>query len=583
MNTITRNELKKLIAVASGKEAADLLIVNGIVSDVYSGKFIEADLAVCGGRIAAFGGRGVFKGNEVIDAGGQYLLPGFIDSHIHIESSFLSPPELSRLLVPHGASVIIADPHEIVNVCGLAGLNYMLESSQGLPLDIKLMAPSCVPCTPFEHAGATLGADTLAKPLADERILGLGELMNCPGVISGSDDVLDKIIAALKNGKVIDGHSPGINGLDLCAYAAGSIHTDHECSSVADMQRRIELGMYILLRQGSACHDLRNLIPGITGQNSRRCLICSDDLQPRTIFEKGHIDNNLRICIEEGMDPMTAVRMATLNAAECYGLKDRGSFAPGSRADIVMVNNLRDFKVSRVFSKGILSAENGQYLFKNPPSADDSSVRGSFHVTDFSVKRLVMPLKTENVQVIDLKPGTVVTGKGSGQVNRNSAGNFIFDKSNGIAKIAVVERHQGTGNVGLGLIRGYGIQEGAISISVAHDSHNIIVVGTNDADMASAVDKIISMGGGAVLVKNGAVLEEMPLPLGGIMSDRNGEWVCEKLTALQEMAFRELGVNREIDPLMSLCFMSLPVIPFLKITDMGLFDFASFNFIEVNS
>jgi adenine deaminase len=576
-----KNFIKKQIDVAAGRLPADLVVQNGVVADVYSGKFIQADLAVSDGCIAAMGEPGLYRGIETIDAGGQYVLPGFIDGHMHIESTFLSPPELARLLVPLGTTTIISDPHEVVNVCGLAGMDYMLQVSEGLALDIKFMAPSCVPCTPFEHSGASLDAAALEAPLANDRVLGLGEMMDYPGVISGDEMVLDKILAALKKGKLIDGHSPGLGGIGLTAYAAGMIHTDHECSTLEEMNRRLELGMYVMLRQGSACHDLRNLIPGITAQNSRRCMICSDDLQPHSIFEEGHIDNNLRICVEQGLDPMTALRMVTLNAAECFGLKDRGGFAPGQRADIVLVNSLKDFRVSKVFTGGTLVSEEGRFLPASPSRPGDAVLRGSFHVKDFSAQKLAMPLKSDKVWVIDISPGSVVTGKGSARVNRDAAGNFVYDPAAGIAKIAVVERHHNTGNVGLGLIRGYGIRGGAIAISVSHDSHNIIAVGTSDADMAFAIDRLISIGGGALLVKEGTILEEMPLPLAGIMSDRDGKWVDQKLHSLQEIAIRDLGVNPGVEPLMTLCFMSLPVIPDLKITDMGIFDTASFSYIPL--
>ena len=575
------SNIKKRIAVAAGKTQADLLVQNGIVADVYSGGFIKADIAVSDGCIAAIGEPGLYRGIETINAGGLYALPGFIDGHMHIESTFLSPPELGKLLVPLGTSTIISDPHEIVNVCGLAGLDYMLHASEGIALDILFMAPSCVPCTPFEHSGAALDAAALEAPLDNDRILGLGEMMDYPGLIDGNNRVVDKILAALKKGKLIDGHSPGLGGMGLTAYAAGMIHTDHECSTLEEMRRRLELGMYVMLRQGSACHDLKNLIPGVTAGNSRRCMICSDDLQPRSIFEQGHIDNDLRICVEQGLDPMTALRMVTLNAAECFGLKDRGGFAPGLRADIVLVDNLRDFRVKKVLIQGNLVAEEGRFLPPPGPPPNDSALRGSFHIKDFSEQRLAMRLVSDEVWVIDVSPGSVVTGKGKARIQRNAAGNFVFDPAAGIAKIAVVERHHNTGNVGLGLIRGYCIRRGAIAISVSHDSHNIIVVGTNDADMAVTVERLVALGGGAVLAKDGAIVEEMPLPLAGIMSDKNGEWVDRKLTSVQEKAVEELGVSREVEPLMTLCFMSLPVIPELKITDMGLFDSASFSFIPV--
>ena len=573
-----KTALKKLIDTAAGRIPADLVIRNGIVADVYSGRFIECDLALSGGLIAALAERGTYKGSEVVDADGRYLLPGFIDSHIHIESSFLSPGELGRLLLPLGTCTIIADPHEIVNVCGLSGLEYMLTAAADTVMDIKFTLPSCVPATPFEHAGAVLDANALAGPLRNANILGLGELMDYPGVINNDNGVLDKILLAKSTDRLIDGHSPGLKGRQLNAYAAASVHSDHECSTAEEMIERLSLGMYVMLRQGSACHDLRNLIPALTEENSRRCVICSDDYQPRTILTHGHINNDLKICVEEGIPPMTALRMATLNAAECFRLYDRGALAPGLRADIVLAEDLRDFKVNRVYAAGKLCAENGAYLPKLNLTVD-SSVLGSFHVKDFSAKKLALSLRSETAWVIDVKQGGVVTGKGKAKVKIDSSGNFVYNPHSDIAKIAVVERHRSTGNVGVGLIRGYGISQGAVAISVAHDSHNIIVTGVNDADMAAGVERLIAIGGGAVLVRGGRVLEEMPLPIGGLMSDQSGEWVDEKLKALEKKAVEELGVSGAVEPLMTLCFMSLPVIPELKITDMGLFDVGAFKFI----
>ena len=575
-----KTRLKKLIGTAAGRVDADLLIINGRIADVYSGRFIRGELAVSDGMIAAIGEPGAYKGVETVDAKGQYLIPGLIDSHIHIESSFLSPPELGRLLVPLGTSTIIADPHEIANVAGLVGLNYMLEASEGIALDIKFMLPSCVPSTSFENAGASLSAADLEVPITNSRILGLGEMMNYPAVINGDQAVLDKILLALKQKKFIDGHSPGLAGKGLAAYAAGMIRTDHECSTVEEMHRRLELGMYVMLRQGSACKDLRNLIPGLDSSNNRRCLLCSDDYHPDSIIYEGHINNDLRICVEEGVDPMTAVRMASLNAAECFGLNDRGGFSPGKRADIVLVPDLVRFKPSLVYIKGVLAAKDGKYL-PPVPKPDDKMLRASIHVRDFSAQKLVMHIKKDTVHVIDVRPGAVLTGKGRARIKCDETGNFIFNPDDGIAKIAVIERHKNTGNVGLGLIRGYGIKRGAIAVSVAHDSHNIITVGCSDNDMAAAARRLIELGGGAALVLNGAVVEEMSLPLGGLMSDQSGEQVDKKLKSLQRMAVEELGVNGDIDPLMTLCFMSLPVIPELKITDMGLFDTQKFDFIPL--
>ncbi|MCL1991405.1 MAG: adenine deaminase [Spirochaetes bacterium] len=583
---MNRETLEKLIDAAAGRVPADLVIKGGIVADVYSGQFVEKDLAVCGGRIAALAEPGTCDGLEVFDAGGQYVLPGFIDSHIHIESSFLTPGELGRLLLPLGTCTIIADPHEIVNVCGIAGLKYMLVAARDTAMDVKFMLPSCVPAAPFENAGAVLDSWALSEPIKSKYILGLGELMNYPGVVYKDKEVMEKILLAKAAGKQIDGHSPGLTGRLLNAYAATSIHTDHECSTPEELTERVALGMYVLLRQGSACHDLRNLLPAVTAENSRRCVICSDDYQPTTVFEQGHLNNDLRICVEEGLSPMTALRMATLNAAECFRLADRGGLAPGLRADIVIAKDVKDFKVSRVYVRGVLCAENGVVVANRLQAAgksDDRQLRSSFHVKDFSEARLKLKLKSDTVWVIDLTSGRIVTGKGKATVTRDESGAFVRDDSVDIAKIAVVERHLGTGNVGVALLRGYGIQAGAVALSVAHDSHNIIVVGVNDADMVCGVNRLVEIGGGAVLVKDGQVIEEMPLPLGGIMSDQSGEWVDAKLKAIDHKAVAELGVNKKLEPLMSLCFMSLSVIPELKLTDMGLFDVGTFNFIPLEA
>ena len=356
---MTKDCLKKLIDTAAGRIPADTVIKNCKVIDVYNGNIIDGDIALCDGLIA---GVGDYEGKETIDATGAYAAPGFIDSHIHIESAYVCPEEIGRLLVPHGATTIIADPHEIVNVCGIKGMNYMLEASKGTALDIKYMLPSCVPATPFEHAGAVIDAKAMEDPIKNDQILGLGEYMNFPGVINAFESELDKIMVAKESEKLIDGHSPGIKGKELNAYASALVHTDHECSTVEEMHDRIARGMYVLLRQGSACHNLRPLLKGLTEANSRRCLLCSDDRQPKTIFEEGHLDNHLSICVDEGIDPVTAIRMASLNAAECFRLDDRGAIAPGLRADIVLLDNLENFKVSKVFIEGKLTAENGKYL-----------------------------------------------------------------------------------------------------------------------------------------------------------------------------------------------------------------------------
>ena len=570
-------ELKKLIDTAAGRVPADLVIKNCKIVNVFSGKIQEGDIAFSGNQIA---GIGEYEGVKVIDAEGRYAAPGFIDSHIHIESSYVSPEEIGRLLVPHGGTTIMADPHEIVNVCGIAGLDYMMKAAENTVLDVKYELPSCVPATPFEHSGAVIDAEAMKEPITREGIAGLGEFMNFPGVINAADSDLDKIIVAKQEGKFIDGHGPGITGKELNAYAAARIAADHECSTVEEMSDRLERGMYILLRQGSACHNLRTLLKGVTAENSRRCLLCSDDRQPTTILHEGHLDNHLRICVEEGLDPVTAIRMATLNAAECVDLKDRGAIAPGYRGDVVLLDDLKDFHVNRVFIEGALVAEEGKYL-PEIKKCDISSVKGSVIVKDFSKEKFKMNLKSNKVNVIKILPGGVVTAKDTAEIELDANGEFVRNPEVDLVKVAVVERHQGTGNVACGFLKGYGIKEGAVALSVAHDSHNIIVVGVNDEEMEFAVNSLIEQEGGIVLVKEGKVIESMPMPIAGLMSDQSGEWVDQKLTDIHEKAYEELGICGDVEPVMTLCFMSLAVIPEIKLTDMGLFDVTTFSFIPV--
>ena len=574
-----KESLKKMIDVAMGRIPADVVIKNCKVVNVYSGKITEGDIAISGGQIA---GVGTYEGKEVIDAEGRFAAPGFIDSHIHIESSYLSPEELGKLLVPHGGTTIMADPHEIANVCGEAGLTYMVEAAKRTALDIKYELPSCVPATPFENAGAILGAREIEKLIPNDAFIGLGEFMNFPGVIGADEEVLDKLVAAKKQGKWIDGHASGLAGNALNAYASAGILADHECSTVEEMKDRLDRGMYILLRQGSACHNLRTLLKGVTPYNSRRCLLCSDDRQPKTILNEGHLDNHLRICVEEGLDAVTAIRMATINAAECFGLNDRGAIAPGKRADIVLLDDLTSFNVNRVWVEGKLVAEEGTYLPK-VEKYDISSVKGSVVLKDFSKEKFKMNLKFNKVNVIGILPGGVVTEKLTAEVQLDENGEFVWNPDEDIVKVAALERHHMTGNVACGFLKGYGIKEGAVALSVAHDSHNIIVVGVNDDEMEFAVNALVEQEGGIVLVKNGKVVESMPMPIAGLMSDQSGEWVDEKLTSIHDKAYAELGICGSVEPVMTLCFMSLIVIPELKLTDTGLFDVTTFSFVPVEA
>ena len=577
---MTKTQLKKLIDTAAGRVPADVLIKNAKVVDVFGGEILQGDIAISDGCIAGVGKYDA--GDVVYDAEGRYAAPGFIDSHIHIESSYVTPEEIGRLLVPCGTTTIVADPHEIVNVKGMQAMSYMLGAAEQTALDIKYMLPSCVPATPFEHAGGSIGADEIREALKDKRILGLAEFMNYPGVIGASDFALDCLSAAHDAGVPIDGHSPKVFDNDLNAYAAARIGTDHECTTLEEMHQKISRGMYVLMRHGSACHDLEKLLDGVTQKNSARCLLCSDDRQPKTILEHGHLDCHLRICIDKGIDAIDAIRMATLNAAQCFGLDDRGAISPGRRADIVLLEDLSRFEAAQVFIQGELIAQDGLYL---PPvkHLDASAMRSSFFVKDFSAAKLKLKLRGDKVHTIEFMPGGVMTKKSIAQIKLDADGDFVWDEAADIVKVAVVERHQNTGNVAVALLQGYGIKAGAVALSIAHDSHNIIAAGVSDAEIAFAVQTLIAQGGGIVLAKDGAVLEAMPLPIGGIMSDQSGEWVDAKLKSIHRLAHEELGISRAVEPVMSLCFMALPVIPEIKLTDMGLFDVAKFDFISLEA
>jgi len=579
MRNLSKKDLRELIDVSSGRKKADLLIKNCKIVDVYNSKIYNGDIAVVNGRIA---GVGRYEAEEVVDAEGSYAIPGFIDAHIHIESSYVSPEELGRLIVPCGTTTIIADPHEIVNVCGIDGLDYMLSASEETALDIKMMLPSCVPATPYENAGAIIDAAAMKEPIKIDAIPGLGEFMDFAGVTNANDDVLDKLLVAYENNKIIDGHSPGLSGNLLNAYVSAGIMTDHECSTPEEMHDKIRRGMYIQLRQGSACQDLENLLEGLTPENSRRCLLCSDDRQTKTIFEKGHLNDHLKICVRKGVDPIIAIQMASLNAAECYRLYDRGAIAPGLRADIVLLDNLENFNVKRVFIEGKEIARDGEYLLPIKKHSIEK-VRGRIVVKDFSKDKLKLSLKSNKVNIIDILPGGVLTAKGQAEIELSDDGDFVYNPNEDIVKVAVVERHQNTGNVAVALLRGYGIKKGAIAVSIAHDSHNIIVVGVNDDDMAFAVEKLIEQEGGIILVKDSQVVDNMPMEIGGIMSSQSGEWVSATLSRIHDLAHRELEVNESLEPVMVLTFMSLTVIPEIKITDMGLFDVGNSKFIGIES
>ena len=575
---MTQDSLAQLIEVAAGRQPADLVIKNCQLVDVGLGKVYSSDIAISQGLIVGIGSD--YEGKESLDAQGLFALPGLIDAHIHIESSYLSPEEFARLVVPRGTTSVIADPHEIVNVAGLEGLRYMQEAAAQTPLKIEYMVPSCVPATGFENAGANLKASDLEAPLADPQNLGLAELMNAPGVVYTDPEVLAKVLMAKKYDKPIDGHSPGLKGKDLSAYAAAGVMTDHECSSLEEMQDRLARGMYVLLRQGSSCHDLARLLPGVTPYNASRCLLCSDDRHASTMLEIGHLNEHLQMCVAYGLHPITAVQMASLNTAQAYNLRDRGGLFPGRAADLVLVRDLQAFEAQYVYINGQLVARDGVYL---PPvqKADASAVRASFHVRDFSADRLKFQLKSRQLRVFQVLPGGVVTGSGQACLDLTPEGDVILPPDQDIVRIAVVERHHNTGNVGLGLLGNYGLRCGAIASSIAHDSHNIVVAGRDIHDMALAVEELQKQEGGAITVKDGQVLDRLPLPLGGLMSDQAGEEVARALAQLNARAHSDLGVNPAIDPVMTLSFMSLLVIPELKLSDLGLFDVKEFALVPI--
>lgn len=564
-----KRKLIKLIDVAAGRKKADLVLKNAKIVDVFQAKILIGDIAISDGYIAGIGGS--YQGVEERNYTGKYVAPGFIEAHIHIESSYVSPEEFSRVFIPRGTTTILADPHEIVNVAGLKGLDYMVNAAKNAKMDIRYMMPPCVPATNFETSGADLYADDMEDALKTGEVDGLAELMNFPGVINADDKMIDEILMAKKYGARIDGHAPQVVGKDLNAYIAAGPANDHECSTLEEAEERLARGMYLLLREGSVTQDLRKLLPIVNTANSRRCLLSGDDVQAKTAINKGHLDNSIRICIDEGLNPITAIQMATLNPAEYCGLNDRGAIAPGRRADMVVFESLEDFAVEETYILGEKLSQGNEYLGEVNYYPIDS-VESSMHVKDFTREKLQLHLNSDKVRAIGVVPGEVLTTEEHVTVRRDGDGNFVYNDQEDVTKIVVVERHHNTGNVNVNLLSGYGIKAGAIAISIGHDSHNIIATGTNDDDIFMAVNELIKQEGGAVVVKDEKVISRMELKIAGLMCNLPAEKMIAQQDALDEAVHEELGVPDNVNPVMTLSFMPLAVIPKLKITDKGLVD-----------
>lgn len=564
-----KQKLIKLIDVAAGRKKADLVLKNAKIVDVFQAKILTGDIAISDGYIAGIGES--YQGVEERNYTGKYVAPGFIEAHIHIESSYVSPEEFSRVFIPRGTTTILADPHEIVNVAGLKGLDYMVNAAKNAKMDVRYMMPPCVPATNFETSGADLYADDMEDALKTGEVDGLAELMNFPGVINADDKMIDEILMAKKYGARIDGHAPQVVGKDLNAYIAAGPANDHECSTLEEAEERLARGMYLLLREGSVTQDLRKLLPIVNTANSRRCLLSGDDVQAKTAINKGHLDNSIRICIDEGLNPITAIQMATLNPAEYCGLNDRGAIAPGRRADMVVFESLEDFAVEETYILGEKLSQGNEYLGEVNYYPIDS-VESSMHVKDFTREKLQLHLNSDKVRAIGVVPGEVLTTEEHVAVRRDGDDNFVYNDQEDVTKIVVVERHHNTGNVNVNLLSGYGIKAGAIAISIGHDSHNIIATGTNDDDIFMAVNELIKQEGGAVVVKDEKVISRMELKIAGLMCNLPAEKMIAQQDALDEAVHEELGVPDNVNPVMTLSFMPLAVIPKLKITDKGLVD-----------
>ena len=555
-------DIQHKLGVARGETPAEFLFKNAQLINVFSGEIHRANVAVDDGRVIGFGD---YDAKEVIDLEGAYLAPSLIDGHFHVESTMVTIPEFVRAVVPHGTGAMVIDPHEYANVLGMDGIRYVLESSRNLPIDFFIMLPSCVPATHLETAGARFTADDLAFMMADDRIAGVAELMNYPGVFLGHETELAKIEAG--RGKVIDGHAPGLRGKNLNAYALAGVRSDHESTELEEAREKLRLGMHLLIREGSTERNLEHIIALVTPQNAANCSFATDDKLPGDLVSEGHIDHSIRKAIAHGVAPLTAIQMGTINTARYYRLKNHGAIAPRFWADFIVFDDLTAFQIKRVYKKGALVAENGKYLGAARPATDQprSTMNLRYRARDLEAPAT----KAENIRVIEIVPHQIVT-KEILATPQLLDGQIVSDLERDILKLVVVERHRATGNVGVGFVRGFGLKRGALGSTVAHDAHNVVVVGASDADIVAAIQALETMRGGQVAVADGKIEAALPLPIAGLVSDQPLESVIEKIVELKEAATR-LGCALDA-PFMSLSFLSLSPIPALKLTDQGLVD-----------
>lgn len=569
--------LEKHILIAGKKQLADLVIKNAKIINVFTKEVMEADVAIYDGVIV---GVGDYEGKQIYDAKNKYLVPGLIDGHVHIESSLLSPKEFAKISLIHGVTSVVTDPHEIGNVAGSTGLDFMIDDARSVPMNIFVMLPSCVPVTPFETNGATLDAASFIPFLERPEILGLAEVMNYQAVATNEATIIDKLRLMKNKNKKIDGHAAGIHGDDLNVYLAAGIRTDHEATTAEEARERLALGMYLMIREGTVAKDLHALYPAITPENSRRCLFVTDDKLIDDLVSEGSIDHIIRQVIQLGMDPLQAIQMATLNAAECFGLDHLGAIAPGYQADFFLTDDLTTLPIVDVFTQGNLVVKQGEIIqdrFPTQPNPFTDNLP-AMNVKPLSNTSFALPIHSEQAHVIEIIPNSLLTND---LIEMVSVKDGFFEPSieNDWLKIAVIERHHQTGNIGVGIVKGFQLEDGALATTVAHDSHNIVVVGTNDEDMLYAANQLIKKGGGMIAVKADKELACLPLPIGGLMSQDPFLEVNTQLVSLTKEAYK-LGASQAFDPFLTLSFLTLSVIPELKITDKGLFSFSKFNLIE---